>query len=189
MASTGGQVACSGRPVARPDPGASARRFAEGPDLLIWIGIFKLFKCVMLLTAGVLTLRLANGNMLVILSHWVSLIRADPDNRFIHFIVAKLFATDPRRLDLIAVGTFLYASIFGTEGIGLLLRKRWAEYFTIVSTGLLIPLEMYELIRHVTALKALILLFNVTIVAYLIWQVRRTAHRDRSLHERTAPHH
>ena len=38
--------------------------------------------------------------------------------------------------------------------MGLLLRKHWAEYFTIITTGLFIPLEIYELVRHFTVTKA-----------------------------------
>ena len=61
-----------------------------------------------------------------------------------------------------------------TEGTGLLLRKRWAEYFTIITTGGLIPLELYELSRHVTAVKIAVLIVNVAIVAYLVARVRKT---------------
>jgi uncharacterized membrane protein (DUF2068 family) len=59
-----------------------------------------------------------------------------------------------------------------TEGIGLLLRKRWAEYFTIITTGGLVPLEIYEIARHVTAAKIVVLALNVAIVVYLVVRVR-----------------
>ncbi len=143
------------------------------PVILIWIGVFKLFKCAMLLIVATVTLRLASGNMLEILSRWATLLRVDPDNRFVHHFIATLFRTDPRKLDYLAAGTLLYAAIFGTEGTGLLLRKRWAEYFTIVSTSLLIPLEVYELVHRATVVKAVVLAINLVIVAYLIYRVRR----------------
>jgi uncharacterized membrane protein (DUF2068 family) len=59
-----------------------------------------------------------------------------------------------------------------TEGVGLLLRKRWAEYFTIITTAGLIPLELYELAKHVTAAKIAILIINIAIVVYLVVRVR-----------------
>lgn len=127
----------------------------------------------MLLIVATVTLRLATGNMLEILSEWATFLRVDPDNRFVHRIVSWLFATDPRRLDYLAVGTLVYAAIFGTEGIGLILRKRWAEYFTIVSTSLLIPLEAYEVVHRASAVKALVLAINLAVVAYLIHRVRK----------------
>jgi uncharacterized membrane protein (DUF2068 family) len=39
------------------------------------------------------------------------------------------------------------------EGTGLWLDQLWAEYLTVVATSLLVPLELYELVRHPTALK------------------------------------
>ena len=70
------------------------------------------------------------------------------------------------------MGTFLYAGLFATEGLGLLLRKRWAEYFTIVTTSGLIPLEVFEIARHFTVAKLVVALVNVLIVWYLAVRVR-----------------
>ena len=82
--------------------------------------------------------------------HWVQVLRVDPDNRFVHGLLAKIFRLTPTQLKELSLGTFIYAGLFTTEGIGLLLRKRWAEYFTIVTTGGLLPLEIFELARHFT---------------------------------------
>ncbi len=54
-----------------------------------------------------------------------------------------------------------------------MLRKRWAEYFTIITTAGLIPLEVYEINRHVTAPKIVVLLINVAIVVYLVARIGR----------------
>jgi uncharacterized membrane protein (DUF2068 family) len=54
----------------------------------------------------------------------------------------------------------------------LVLRKRWAEYFTIVTTTGLIPLEVIELARHFTMTKLVITFVNVLIVLYLVARVR-----------------
>jgi uncharacterized membrane protein (DUF2068 family) len=62
-----------------------------------------------------------------------------------------------------------------TEGFGLLFRKRWAEYLTIIATGSFIPLEIYEIARHCSAARILLLIGNVAIVVYLIVHVRSQA--------------
>ena len=54
-----------------------------------------------------------------------------------------------------------------------MLGKRWAEYFTIVTTGGLVPVEIYELARHFTVTKLVVTLVNLLIVWYLIVRVRR----------------
>lgn len=48
---------------------------------------------------------------------------------------------------------------------------------TVVSTSLLLPVEVYELVDHVTFVRAGALLLNLAIVGYLISQM--TQHRLR----------
>jgi uncharacterized membrane protein (DUF2068 family) len=121
---------------------------------------------------GIGAFKLLHKDLASAVVHWVQLLRIDPDNRIIHGLLLKIFRLTPKQLKELSVGTFLYAGLFTTEGIGLLLRKRWAEYFTIVTTGGLIPLEIYELWRHFTAAKTVVALINVAIVWYLVSRVR-----------------
>ena len=65
-----------------------------------------------------------------------------------------------------------YAALFLTEGTGLLFRKRWAEWLTIIATGSFMPLELYELIKEFTPLRLLVLLVNAAVVLFLIYRVR-----------------
>jgi uncharacterized membrane protein (DUF2068 family) len=137
------------------------------------IGLFKLLKGLLLVAAGIGAVRFLHKDLAASVNHWVDVLRIDPENRFIHPILAKIFAVSPKQLRELSVGTFIYAAVLLTEGVGLLLRQHWAEYFTIISTGIFIPLEVYELARHFTAVKVLVLLINVAIVVYLIVQLRR----------------
>ena len=73
---------------------------------------------------------------------------------------------------LLGVALILYAGLEGTEGVGLYLKKRWAEYLTVIATGLFIPYELYEVIHHVTLFKVGALLLNVAVVGYLAWKKR-----------------
>jgi uncharacterized membrane protein (DUF2068 family) len=80
---------------------------------------------------------------------------------------------DDRKLKELSVGTFIYSAVFLTEGIGLALSKRWAEYFTIITTGSFLPLEVYELIHRATVPKGVALLLNIAVVVYLVRELRR----------------
>jgi uncharacterized membrane protein (DUF2068 family) len=73
---------------------------------------------------------------------------------------------------LLAIGLIGYALLEGTEGTGLAMRRRWAEYLTVIATGLLIPYEVYELFHHATLFKVGALLLNVAVVGYLAWRKR-----------------
>jgi len=75
-------------------------------------------------------------------------------------------------VDLVAVAAIAYALLEGTEGVGLALRRRWAEYLTVVATGILIPYETYEVIHRVTLFKVGALLLNVAVVGYLAFRKR-----------------
>jgi uncharacterized membrane protein (DUF2068 family) len=65
-----------------------------------------------------------------------------------------------------------YALVEGTEGVGLALRRRWAEYLIVFATGLLIPYEVWEVVHKVTLFRVGGLVLNVAIVAYLAYQKR-----------------
>lgn len=140
--------------------------------VLVLIGIFKLLKALLLIVVGISAIHLLHKDLASTVAHWTNVLRVDPDNRFVHRLLARIFRVTPKQLRELSIGTFLYAGLFATEGVGLLLRKRWAEYFTIVTTSGLIPLEIYELARHFTPAKLVVLFVNVAIVVYLVVRVR-----------------
>ncbi len=73
---------------------------------------------------------------------------------------------------VLAIGAILYALLEGTEGVGLAMRRRWAEYLTVIATGILIPYEAYEVIHHATLFKVGALLLNLAVVGYLAYRKR-----------------
>jgi len=70
-------------------------------------------------------------------------------------------------ITILAISAMAYAALEGTEGIGLAMRRRWAEYLTVIATGILIPYEAYEVINHATLFKVGALLLNLAVVGYL----------------------
>jgi uncharacterized membrane protein (DUF2068 family) len=139
---------------------------------LFLIALFKLTKGIILVFVGVGALKLLHRDVAAVVDHWVDILRVDPDNRYIHRLLTHILAVTPAQLKAASAGTFIYAALLLTEGAGLLLQKRWAEYFTIITTAGLIPLEIYELVHRLTTAKIVILAINVAIVVYLIARVR-----------------
>src|ERR1700733_9453804 len=146
--------------------------------VLFLIGLFKLLKALLLIAVGIGAIRLLHKDLSGAVLHWVQVLRVDPDNRYVHGILVKIFRVTPKQLKELSVGTFIYAGLFLTEGFGLLLRKHWAEYFTIITTGLFIPLEIYEVARHFTVTKLVVTVINVLIVWYLVVRVRSRSKRS-----------
>ena len=146
--------------------------------MLLLIAIFKLFKGNLLIAVGIGALKLLHRDIAATVMQWVNILRVDPDNRLIHGVLTRALGVSPNQLKALSAGTFIYAGLLLTEGMGLLLRKRWAEYFTIITTGGLIPLELYEISKHMSAGKVMVFLFNVAIVVYLVVRVRRRHERE-----------
>jgi uncharacterized membrane protein (DUF2068 family) len=137
------------------------------------IGAFKLLKGMLLIGVAIEAHRLAHANVQASVLGWVRAVRVDPNNHIVHAVVGRIARIDERRLRQISLGTLLYAALYLTEGVGLLRRLRWAEYLTVVSTSLLLPIEGYELVRHPSTGKLLVLLINAAVVTYLIYELRR----------------
>ena len=142
---------------------------------LVVIGIYKLFEGLLLIVAGLGALKLIHRDVGGVVFHWVQILRLDPDNHYIHKLLIKAFNVSPKQLKELSAGTFIYAALRLLEGIGLVLRKVWAEYLVVIATGIFIPLEIYELVRRFTALRLGLLVANIAIVLYLVSGLRRGA--------------
>lgn len=137
------------------------------------IAVFKLLKGFALIALGIGALHLLHKDVAAVADHWINAFRVDYHNRFIHWLLAKLPLVNDKKLKELSVGTFIYAALFLTEGTGLAFRKRWAEYFTIISTASFLPLEVYEIIRHAGVANIVALVINIAVLVYLVWVIRR----------------
>jgi len=137
------------------------------------IAVFKLLKGLALIALGIGALNLLHKDVEALVVHWINIFQVDPNAHYVRLLLEKLTILDDRRLKELSVGTFFYSALLLTEGTGLLLGKRWAEFFTIIVTSSLIPLEVYELTKRVSSARLFVLLLNVMVVAYLAIEVRR----------------
>jgi uncharacterized membrane protein (DUF2068 family) len=138
--------------------------------LLTLIAIFKIVKALLLVAAGILALQLLHPSAANRVWRWIAEVPFEGERRLLARVLTTLAAKSHVAM---AVAAFAYAALFSVEGIGLFLRKRWAEWLTIVATASLIPIEIYELLHRVTAMKIAVLAINITVVIYLIARVRR----------------
>ncbi len=144
----------------------------HGNAMLLLIGLFKLVKASALVGAGLALIFLARDHDAVpTLVHWARVAHLDPGARFLRGAIASIAGIDAGHRALIGAGLFFYAAVFLVEGTGLVLRRSWAEWMTLVVTASLVPLEVYELTREVHVARVIVLVANVSIVAYLAWRV------------------
>lgn len=143
------------------------------PFGLMLIGGFKFVSGLLLVALGIGLFRDAHADLAGQAGRFVAALKLDPENHFLHLVIEKVSGISPGKLRTIGVGTFLYALLYLAEGGGLLLRKPWAEYLTVVATGLFIPLEIYEVAEQANAIRIGLLVLNLAIVAYVVYQLRK----------------
>ena len=140
--------------------------------LIRLIALFKLLKAILLIAVGMSALHLLHKDVAGIAEHWVTVLGLDPGNRYVGRALQKVADLTPQKIKSLGVVSFIYAGLFLTEGIGLWLLKRWAEWFSVIITTSLIPIEIYEIYRHPSAIKCLVLVVNIAVVLYLLYRIR-----------------
>ena len=150
----------------------------KGDKWVRLIGLLKLLKGILLVVLGIGLLKLLHKDVAEELTRWIDRLNVDPHNHYLRKLLDHVDGLNSRKLEVASIGTFFYASVFLTEGIGLLLRQHWAEYFTVIVTGSFLPLEAYELTKKFNVPKLMVTLVNVAIVIYLIWRLK-SGKRDR----------
>jgi uncharacterized membrane protein (DUF2068 family) len=140
---------------------------------LLAVAIFKLVKGLLLAVLAFGVHRLLHRDVQEVAEGWINALRVDPDNRYAGALLAKAGLIDDRKLEQLSILTALYAGLFLTEGGGLFMEKRWAEWLSVIATASFLPLEVYELAKHFSTLKVLLLTGNIVIVLFLIFLLRR----------------
>ena len=128
---------------------------------------------LLLLAAGIYLLANTGADFGSIANHLARAIELDPRRHFIKHLIAKAGDLKSHEVKLFGAGALAYGTLELVEGVGLFYRKRWAEWLTVVATSLLIPLELYELVRNPSLLKAGGITVNIVVVVYLFRIVHR----------------
>jgi uncharacterized membrane protein (DUF2068 family) len=136
------------------------------------IAIFKFIKGILLIIIGIKLLTLLNKDVGDWAMDFVNRHGIDSENKYVHSILEKLDGVGNTQLMTMGIGSFVYSSLLMTEGIGLWLEKRWAEFLTVIATSLFIPFELYELYEKFTFVRLTILIVNLLIVWYLITRLK-----------------
>lgn len=145
------------------------------------IAIYKLLHGMFFTGVGFGLLKLRHHDVVEFLNvHLIIPYHLDPEGRVVDWLLAKAAMVNPHMLVLLGWGSFFYAALFFAEGVGLYMRKHWAEYLVVIVTGSLLPIELYELFVKLAWWKFAVVLGNLAIVSYLIHRLRLD-YRNRQL--------
>jgi uncharacterized membrane protein (DUF2068 family) len=140
--------------------------------LIRLIAVFKLAKAALLIVVGLSAVHLIHRDIGSLMEHWVARSGLDPGNRYVARALEKSSTFGPDKIRDLGIVSFIYAGLFLTEGIGLWMVKRWAEWFSIIITTSLVPVEIYEIHRHPSPVKIAVLIIDIGVAIYLLYRVR-----------------
>jgi uncharacterized membrane protein (DUF2068 family) len=149
---------------------AHAPRF----NVLRTIALYKIVKVLLLLALAYGEVRLRDASLIAKLVTWASARPLGLEHRVVTGLLEWFSGLSASRVHALRIVTLAYAAVFATEGIGLWMQKRWAEWLTTIITASLIPLEVWELFFRPNVGKAAVLVANTAIVIYLVWHVVRS---------------
>jgi len=139
--------------------------------MLRTIAVYKLLKVLLLLLAAYGELRLRDASLSTKLLLWVSNRPQGLEHDVVKHALQWFSGLSESRIHALRFVTLTYAAVFAVEGVGLWMRRRWAEWLTTIITASLIPLEVWELVHRPSIGAALVIVANCLIVGYLYWHV------------------
>lgn len=163
----------TGYPASDPGGGPADREKPSGLKVLRAIALFKLTKVLLLLATAYGVLRLSEPTVMASLYDWAAAKPSGLERDLIQKGLVFLSGLSPGRINALGMVTLAYAGVFTTEGIGLWMGQRWAEWLTTIVTSSLIPLEIWEMAHRPGLGKAAVILVNAGIVWFLVRQLRR----------------
>jgi len=158
-------------PRARP----RKKRARSGGAIVRAIAVLKLAKALLLVGVGLGALNLLSlpTETAQRLYAWACIVAWRVGPRAGSAVERELSTLHESQLTVVAIVALSYGALFGVEGVGLWMKKRWAEFLTIIATSSFLPIEVYELIRRATWQCGATLAVNLFVVGYLVWKVRQ----------------
>lgn len=142
------------------------------------IAIFKILKGVLLLGVGISLLFLnSRTQWLEKIGDWagdeLALVHSRPALYLLNRLQDVVAGGQLRFTGLVSL---FYSVVLFTEGTGVYLQQRWAEFLMVFATAALIPFEVHHLWRRPTLIAGIVLAANCFIVWFLYRVLRREKH-------------
>lgn len=134
------------------------------------IAVFEVLKGGAVLLALV-NVALGNWTVPWIMEQLVHAMHLNPAGRIATFCHTTLGQLPPGVLLWPALA---YIGLRFTEAWGLWRERHWGEWLAVLSAGVYIPLEIYELTLRFSPRKVGLLAVNVAIILFLIWVLWKT---------------
>jgi uncharacterized membrane protein (DUF2068 family) len=143
---------------------ATDRALKEG---LRAVALFELFKGALALLAAGGLFYFIPRDLRHIVVELVGRLHLNPGKSYPNVFVRVVEDASNAQLWSIAAMVVAYAAVRFTEAYGLWRSRAWAEWLAAVSGGIYVPIELYELSRGFSWIKAGALAINLGIVVFM----------------------
>src|SRR4029077_20043335 len=132
------------------------------------VAMFEVTKAaiVLLLCGGLF--HLMHKNLDDVAERVVQVLHINPEGKLSNLFFELASYSSGRNLWVLALGTLAYASVRSTEAYGLWREREWAQWFSLLSTGLYLPPELYWILRNPNWLKCAVLVTNIVMFLFML---------------------
>jgi uncharacterized membrane protein (DUF2068 family) len=138
------------------------------------VALFEAAKGALVVLAGCGLLALVHRDAQHLAESLVRHLHLNPARNYPRIFITAAGRLTDHRLHLLAAGAFAYAAVRLVEAYGLWRLRPWAEWLALLSGGLYLPVEAYELWRRATFTRAALLVLNALVVSLLLYVRFRT---------------
>jgi uncharacterized membrane protein (DUF2068 family) len=137
------------------------------------VALFEGAKGVLVLVAGFGLLSFIHKDIHLSAVRLVEHFHINPARHYPQIFLDLTERVNDTQLWSIAIAATVYFVVRMVEAVGLWLRKPWAEWFAVLTGGMYIPIELYEVSRSVTWPRVTVLVVNLGVVCYLLFVLIR----------------
>jgi len=139
------------------------------------VAIVEGLKGLLVLLAGCGLLSLIHHDVGRFAAQLVRHTHLNPASHYPQIFIKVAESVTDSRLWFFALAALLYAGVRLMEAYGLWYRRTWAEIFAIVTGAIYLPIEFYEIVERVTAVRITVFVLNTLVVAILIYARMRSS--------------
>ena len=143
------------------------------------IALFEAAKGSVVLLAAVGLLRMMNSDVETVTIQIIEALHLNPAKKISGIFIHAASKFNSVHLWQVAALALVYGVLRLAEAYGLWRERAWAEWLAIISGGIYLPVEIYELCKGFTWPRILTLLINIAILIYMGWSLRRRQSRGR----------
>lgn len=107
---------------------------------------------------------------------FLRMLHISPDHHFARVFLEWADRMTDARVSVLAGFAGIYCTLRFVEAYGLWRARRWAEWIALISGGLYLPFEIFEIYRRVNVFHISLLLLNLAVVLYMLYLLKQDRH-------------